>query len=267
MRIDAAFVEVIERLDSFFRENHIRFILFGAVVPMLLVESKDEDGIGFGIRMTKDLDCVLRVDDWDEYGHIVKHLTENGFVPKPGEPPHRLFYRDFPVDLIPFGTRIIQNNILQWPNTEIRMHVPGFEHLFRHAKMERISDRVSVPVIPLPLAVYTKILAFLNRRLKRDLVDVLYMLEHYEEIQLSERRYEEGVPDSMLYEMRGAFLIGKDLRPLLPDETLAHLAPFFRTVENPYAPDLQAAFRDRRMGVDGCVGLLRAFQEGLGFRL
>jgi len=145
------------------------------------------------------------------------------------------------------------------------MNVSGFEFLFRYAKMVPISDRLSIPVIPLSLAVYTKILAFQSRKLKRDLTDILYILTNYEEIQFSERRYEAGVPGDLPYERRGAFLIGKDLRSILPDPELSQIFPFLHLIDDPHAPDLQAAIRDFRMDIDDFVSTLQAFQDGLRF--
>ena len=51
----------LEKLAESFQKIDVQFALIGAIVPTLLIDDREKDGKGFGIRKTCDVDCTIRV--------------------------------------------------------------------------------------------------------------------------------------------------------------------------------------------------------------
>ena len=224
---------VLEKLAESFRKNDVQFVLIGAIVPEILIDGKEKDGKGFGIRKTHDVDCTIRVKNWDEYKDIFAKLMQTGFEKRKNQPEHRLYFRDIPADILPYGIGLVQEDQIIWPQTGNRMRTTGFDLLFAMATEEPISDSLSIPVIPLPLAVYSKVIAFLDRKASKDLTDIFYILSHYEEGTVSERRVDPDIPEVLPYETRGAYLLGRDLGGILPEDAKQLMQSFFDDINIP----------------------------------
>ncbi len=74
IKLDPTLTEGIEILNTFFQTKKIHYVLVGAIVPLILIELKDTEGKGFGMRETKDLDYIIKVEDWQEYKKIKNEL-------------------------------------------------------------------------------------------------------------------------------------------------------------------------------------------------
>ncbi len=204
------------------------------------------------------------IDQWSEYEQVLKKLMGCGFRMEKGAPEHRLFSGDVPVDIIPYGENLLKGNTLIWPRSKREMNMAGFSVLFDLAKEETIGKGISVPVPPVPVAVFCKILAFLDRGFSRDLADAAYMLAHYEEVSVGERRFESYLPGDLTYEMRGAYLAGVDLGQMIPSADSALLRPLFERIEQPPDVVVNEAIRASRISHADFMNLLCAFGTGLG---
>jgi predicted nucleotidyltransferase len=189
MRLEEDLKKVILKLSSFFQERDIHFVVVGALVPAVLIDFKQGNTVRYGSRTTRDVDCVILIKSWNEYNRIKQDMLEDGFEERGGTPEHRLFFRETPVDIIPCGG-LIQDNTLYWPKSNHRMKMRGYSELFDNVELVKISDGKSVPFASLPMAVFLKIQAYLDRRDNGDLEDIFYILMHYEEIEMSERRFD-----------------------------------------------------------------------------
>lgn len=118
-------------------------------------------------------------------------------------------------------------------------------------------------------------MAYLDRpeERARDLTDVVYSFEHYEETLGGSRRFDhtgvevEGQP--ILFEEAGAFLLGTEVARLARPNSLQAVRTFLAGIDNEYArPISQILSQERRM-VDGesrrrtLFRLFRVFGAGL----
>jgi len=263
MALEQNIIKAIAELRRYFESNNITFILIGALVPQILIDLKEKDGRGFGIRPTNDVDCSIRVKSWQEYEQILENLRSIGFEKMRGEPEHRLYYGTIPVDLIPYGDEIVKENILVWPKTDFRMQMFGFAEMFRLAHPEKISDDLVISVIPLTLSVYSKILAFLDRKADRDIQDIIYIIEHYEEVTISERRFQVIADEELPYMTSGAFLLGQDLKKCIPLIGVQQINEFLLLFDDEYSLEMQRATQLCGKDFNGISTLLNAFGKGL----
>lgn len=263
MALDPELVAAISQLVRLLEEKRIRYVIIGAVVPQILIDLKEEDGLGFGARRTADIDCSVQVGSWEDYYRIRESLVAHGFRSVGGEPEHRLYCGNVPIDILPYGKGMLVGSMLVWPRSGRRMNMVGFDTLFELAKPELIEESLSVPVVPLPLAVFSKMTAFLDSGKPKHLADIVYMLAHYEEATISERRYELTLPEDLAYEFRGAYLLGMDLRACMSSHVLADIAPFLDLMDDEENALVQAAIRAARVTGSEFTELMSAFRTGL----
>ena len=265
MKLEKDLLEALIKLIRFFEEKNIRFVLIGALVPALLIDLKNSENKIYGSRETKDIDCSINIDNWEEYDIIIQDLFKIGFKRRESVPEHKFFYGDIAFDIIPFGSNIVQNDLLVWPQSGKQMNLSGFDAMFQFARSKKITKDISVPIIPLPLSVFSKILAYLDREDNRDLEDIFYILEHYEEVEVSERRFDIVGIEGISYDNSGAFLIGQDLKKYVSISSLKHVHTFLNSFDDIYEPIVQRTSRLTNKDPDMVLELISAFKQGLGF--
>ncbi|MFH1220375.1 MAG: hypothetical protein V1694_07955 [Candidatus Eisenbacteria bacterium] len=264
MSLDPEIRETLLRLADLFTKNKIQFVLVGAIVPQVLIDLKEANGKGYGFRGTVDVDCAVAVESWSDFDDIKAKLAAAGFVMRGTGSEHRFYDGRIPVDILPYGVGLLQDNILVWPQSGRRMNMSGFGRLFEFAKQERIAEGVWVPVAPVSLAVYSKIIAFQDRMEPTDLADIAYMLGHYEEISVSERRFEAGIPGGLTYDVRGAFLLGRELRQYVSPSEVQQVKSFCNLMDEPVSAAARGGIRIARLQVSEFADLVSAFKMGLG---
>jgi predicted nucleotidyltransferase len=263
MNLEPDVEQAIQSLADCLRRNHIRFVLIGARMVEITIDLKETDSRGYGFRGTADVDFTVLVGSWPEYQQVLEKLMGCGFHVEKGAPEHRLFFGNVPVDIIPYGEDLLSGDTLIWPQSKHEMNMAGFGILFDFAEEQTIGKGISAPVPPVPIAVFCKFLTFLDREFSRDLADAVYMLEHYEEVSVSERRFDVDIPEDLPYEMRGAFVAGKDLSRMIASENSARLTPIVEILQQPPDVVVNEAIRASRISEAEFMGLLRAFFAGL----
>ncbi|MCD6117327.1 hypothetical protein J7K93_09950 [bacterium] len=262
MKIDKDLKNVILKLTSFFQEKDIRFVIIGALVPAVLIDLRQENTSSFGSRMTRDVDCTIQLDSWDEYEQIKKEMIANGFEEKNESPEHRLFFGNIPVDILPCIKNLFQNDQLIWPKSKHRMNMRGFKSVFDKIESVAIDKNTLVPFTPIPIAVFLKIQSYYDRKDSKDLEDIFYMLTHYESVETSERRFDVVGQKGLDYDSGGAFLTGQDLRDLIPSELYADINPFFELFGDPESgPILTTAVLTHQKPKE-IAALVSAFKKG-----
>lgn len=264
MNLESDVEQAIRSLADCLRRNHIRFVLIGARVVEITIDLRETNSKGYGFRGTADVDFAVRVGSWPEYQQVLEKLLGCGFHMEKGAPEHRLFFGNVPVDIIPYGEDLLSGDTLVWPQSKHEMNMTGFGILFDLAEEQTIGKGILAPVPPVPVAVFCKILTFLDRGFSRDLADAVYMLAHYEEVSVSERRFELCISEDLPYEMRGAFLAGKDLSGMIASEDSARLKPVIEILRQPPDVVVNEAIRTSRINQADFMALLRAFFAGLG---
>lgn len=236
MELAQELIHIFQMLSDFFKKENINFVLIGATVPLILIDLKEKNGTNFGIRPTKDLDFTVLIKDWRSFKELKQLLYNIGFMQKNNNPEHRFFYNNYMVDIIPYNEELVKEGYLTFPETQNKINVTGFDKLFIYAQSENISEKLSIPIIPLSLFVYSKILAYSDRELTKDLEDITYCLKHYEESSISERRFDIVGELEISYEKSGAYLLGKDLSEILSSQEQNIVNEFLNKFNDEYSP-------------------------------
>lgn len=251
MAIDPNVVAALRVLAQVLPADGRSFVLIGAMVPQLLIDLRQ--GHGFSSRMTHDADTLVKVASWEDFHRLGRRLSEAGF--RQGPAPHEFrLGEDVRLDLIPFGPGLVKEDRLVWPKTEIEMSTLGIEEAFECAKSEELAPGLSLPVVPIPGLVLLKIVAYQDRpeERKRDLTDVVFCFEHYEEVLEGSRRFDltgvtvDGHP--VQFEEAGAYLLGIDVAKLARPKSLVAVRKFLDMFSDEYArPISQILTEERRL--------------------
>ncbi|MPZ75078.1 MAG: hypothetical protein GEU77_00970 [Deltaproteobacteria bacterium] len=244
-------VEALRILSRVLSQEGRRFVLIGATVPQILLDSRE----GSGGRETKDIDAVAAVNSWDDFNRLRERLEQEGF--RQGRAAHE-FLRDDDVniDLIPFGPALIEQDHLSWPNGGAIMNICGLEEALECARDEKIAVDLTLPVVTIPGLVLTKAIAYMDRpeERARDLIDILYCFEHYETAPGESRRFDHAgtqVNDKLLtYEEAGAFLLGIEVAALAKPKSLAIVQRFHGTIIDEFARPVSQILTEERRFVD-----------------
>ena len=200
-RLEPALLPVVADLERGLRTLGVQFAVVGALVPELLLDVRPA-------RMTNDTDVTVTVESLADFGFARTRAA------------HRLLHHSGGrVDLLPFGPELAPNGRLEL-EADLVLNMAGFEHVVPSAVQVSLDDGPTLPVVPLPLFVLLKLVAFSDRKAPKDLAGVFHCLRHY--LEDDERRYEvEHDGAGVLFEYTGAYLLGIDGRRFLSAE-LSH---------------------------------------------
>jgi len=249
---------IIKKLDEYFKQNRINYVIIGATVPYLLIDLKQG---GTGFRGTEDVDYSIKIEDWQNFETIKKDLEDLGFEQKVNGVEHRFGRNEVLIDILPYGKNLEEEGIIVFPGSERKINVKGFDKLFEYSQQEKIDDDLSINIIPIPLLVFTKILAYQDRQASKDLEDIYYVLEHYETVIVSERRL---AISEINYEYSGAYLLGKDLKELLEEKEKHIVENFLLLEDDKYSDIIQKLAAPHFDKVDDIYNMFENFKKGLG---
>jgi len=262
-KIDADLEKALRLLRDYFVAKRIPFALIGALVPAVLLSTET------GIRETRDADHVIKLTSWAEWEAVIADLAKLGFTQGRGEQEHRLHYGMAEIDLIPYGVSSGPEEVLAWRKSGNRMNMAGFADVFRYAQLTEVVRGLALPVVPLWLFVVLKVIAYLDRRLPRDMSDIIYVLERYESSGETSRRFEiaSGIED-VTYETSGAYLLGCDVRKNVSAKVIELVKDFVGQLTDEYHPVISAILReepllDSKARRQTVFKLIWAFRKGL----
>ena len=169
-------------------------------------------------RQTGDIDLILAVDldafpaGLDKLAGWSRHQTREHEWHGPGR---------VQVDLLPAGAGLLRQGRITWQSGH-QMSLLGMRHAMAHAVPVRFASDLSVRVAPLRVIALLKMVAYLERphERERDLEDIGQILEDYVPAD-DPRRFGDEVPETIAFECRPAFLLGRDLAPLLDESERA----------------------------------------------
>jgi predicted nucleotidyltransferase len=246
-----------------------RFVLIGAIVPQIVIDFRKD----YGSRETRDVDAVAEVTSWEDFDRIREHLLESGF--REGSVAHEFWFDEVRIDLIPFGPGLIHDNKVSWPYGDSVMTACGFDEALGCAREELIAQDFKLPVVTIPGLVLTKIVAYMDRPQERarDLIDILYCFEHYEETAGQSRRFDHAgtmIDDKeVAYEDAGAFLLGIEVKALAKPESLEIVLRFLASIRDEFAPAISQILTEEKRLVDTddrrsvLYRLFRVFRAGI----
>lgn len=247
MAIDPVAVPALKILAQVLAEDGRDFVLIGATVPQVLVHV--EQGGEFSGRTTRDMDALVMAASWEDYERMRRRLFEAGF--RPGSALHQLLFgQDVMIDLIPYGPGLVQNDRLEWPETDRTMSTLGVEEAFASAAQVELAPGLSLRVVPIPGLVLLKIVAYEDRpeERARDLIDVVHCFEHYEGAIEGSRRFElagvmvDGQP--VEFEEAGAYLLGTEAARLARPRSLILVREFLDMISDEYAKPIVQVLRE-----------------------
>ncbi len=246
--MDPKTIEALRILAHVLSREGRRFALIGATVPQIVLDFSGS----FGGRETRDVDAVAEVQDWDDFARIREQLLQQGF--REGRVAHELWLDEVQIDLIPFSPALVENGKLSWPYGDSVMTACGFQEALECASDREVAPGLTLPVVPIPGLVLTKIVAYLDRPEERvrDLVDMLYCFERYEQTKDTSRRFDyagaevEGKP--LTYEEAGAYLLGAEVARLAKPNSLRVMQQFLAKLPDQYArPIAQIVAEEHRL--------------------
>lgn len=237
MKLDSNIISVMKVLDKFFRERGLNYVLIGAQVPKILITSPVLDEH----RPTNDIDLTLYMNIWSDFEKLKNDLEKIGFAEDHFE--LRFVYEKTILELVPYLANEIEDGILTLPQSGNKLNMYGFDRLFKNYVYEEVEEGFKVPVVPLHIFVYTKVLAFLDRGISKDVTkdveDIIFVMQNYETENQNERRFDTDIPQTINYEFRGAYLLGNDLADYLEEKESGMVDSFLDHFKNEYSPFIQ----------------------------
>lgn len=259
MKLEPDIIKALKILDRYFRAKGIKYVLIGAQVPKLLITSLVSDEH----RPTRDVDVTLQLEEWSDYKNVKNELLVKGF--REGKFELRFIYEETLLDIVPYLQKEMKSGVLHLPHSENSMNLSGFDRLFTNAVLIDIETDFRIPVVPLHLFVFTKMLAFLDRgvsqNITKDLEDIIFVLENYET--QSERRFDTTIPSDIDYKARGAYLLGYDLKQYLTANERKTVSAFFNYFEDEYSAFLQKLSQYDQWKRKELFLMFTCFQKGI----
>ncbi len=177
-------------------------------------------------RTTVDVDIAVRVDTWPEFEALKARLLETEAVRSDPKMAHRLWFRAYPLDLLPFGGVETGRNQIAWPpDGSVVMNVIGYREALASAQRVEVSPGMIVPVASLPAFAVLKLLAWADRgpATSKDAGDLARVLRSYQDAGNEDRLY--GDEFQLLetadfdVELAGPRLLGRDACRIFTPET------------------------------------------------
>ncbi len=172
-------------------------------------------------RATEDTDLALAVPSWDAFRRLRDQLVQSGDF-KPDDPPHRFRFSGQRLDIIPFGGVERPDRSIVWPEGHEVMNVAGLAEALDASITVRLPGGVVAHVASLPAMAVLKTWAWNDRKYTapgKDASDLWMLLRHYADAGNRDRLYaDEGEAFTAFgfdLETAGAWLLGKDARPVL----------------------------------------------------
>jgi predicted nucleotidyltransferase len=173
-------------------------------------------------RATNDIDFGVRVADWSEFARLKAALLQTTqYTEHPHQQQRLLHTTGVIVDVVPFGGIEAPLGRIVWPRDEaITMTTLGFQEAYAQAIRVVIGGDTEIAVCsPAGLALL-KLLAWNERRERKDAGDLGAVLYYYLEAGNEERLYKEHADLLDLeFKRAGARMLGRDLSTLLTEQS------------------------------------------------
>jgi predicted nucleotidyltransferase len=188
-------------------------------------------------RHTGDIDLAIALD-LEDFDELKQRLLAMGWSNVAAREHRWVSQRGTLLDLIPAGKKLREARSITWPQSQFRMSLVGFDHVFSDAQLVTLAGRLSIRVIPPLVLMLLKIVAFLDDQTRRakDLSDIRALLSKYEAD--SERLFSDAVLDASLsdFSLANAHLLGVDLRAICTEEEIEVVHTFLMTVSDDTKP-------------------------------
>jgi predicted nucleotidyltransferase len=225
--LDAAVVAVLRIVDAVTQELGVDSFVAGAMARDIMLSHVY--GLPAGVA-TRDVDFAIATESWQHFERIKRALiATHGFATDPGRA-HRLYYRQLPVDLVPFGGVEHAPAQIAWPpGMDIIMNVAGYPEALQTAERVQIEPDLTIRVASLPGLAVLKLFAWLDRGAadNKDARDLLMLLRRYSDAGNQDRLYGEAIEvlAAADYDLQlaGARLLGVDVARFATKDLVARV--------------------------------------------
>lgn len=272
--VDAITVAVSREIAKVAQELKLPYFLVGAMARDIILTHVF--GLDTGLA-TRDVDFGVAVKDWDEFNGIKVLLIKTGRFTAAPNIQQRVYFQPnsgssgYPVDIIPFGGVEDPPLSIAWPpgQSEI-MSVIGYDEALATALLVQVEAGLTVSVASLPGLALLKLFAWRDRHAetRKDAQDLAILFRHYVAAGNQGRLYDTEMSLLQMVDfdvdLAGARLLGKDVRRIAADATLARAnalldnAPLMERL----VTHMSVAFQTAEDSVEAALRLLAQFKSG-----
>ncbi len=152
-------------------------------------------------RRTNDLDVAIALQNWSDFDKVKEKLEQNHF--KKVKDKQKFFYKgadgnnDFEVDVVPFGSIAIDEQICWPPEGNPVMSVRCFDDVMAYSMDISIDDEIIFKIAPLYGQFLIKFDTWIDRHAKtdKDAIDMFYFLNSYYRVKVMDN----NTPPDQIY--------------------------------------------------------------------
>lgn len=268
--IDSSLKDVLCFIDRISQTANIDYMIAGATARDIIFWNIH--GIQT-IRATLDVDVAICLRSWDEYLLFKKHMFLDNHVHEKASD-KRLYYKNWPIDLIPFG-QIAENNKILWPpNNEVEFNVTGFTEVFERP-LKLSVDQSIIKIAPITGLVILKLISWNDKPDERtkDIQDISFIVNNYDRVNADNRLFEQHkdllLNDNFDYVEAWTRILGRDIYNDFGKRICEILLKILKTHliegKEEYSLLLSTFHQNNRAKTDQeCLNLLEALMRGLG---
>jgi len=173
---------------------------------------------------TTDLDFAVRVDSWSDYQSLSAEMT-HGSNPcfRATDIPHKFIHiqTGTEVDLVPFGPIGQPNQQIEWSDGN-QMSLLGLDEALSSAEVLTM-EGIEFKVVNTAAFLVLKLIAWNDRKAAKDLEDVYFILNKYEDDRIYEELADELSQGLIEFEQAAGFLLGRDIQKIFNEATIIEL--------------------------------------------
>lgn len=211
-KIEQSLKEILILIAKISAREYIDYIIAGATARDLIFWNMYNIQT---IRKTMDVDVAICVKDWDDYNRFVMALLQEGGTQRQDN--NRLYFKNYPIDIIPFG-KIAHNNQITWPpNYDTVLNITGFDEICKYPVSIDITKTTSINVAAITGQVVLKLISWNDQptERKKDISDLLFILNNYDKINPEEKLYQLNkdllLEENFDYELTWTRILGRDV--------------------------------------------------------
>lgn len=214
--------ELLKVLAGCFKELDLQFYVIGATARDIVMRQLMDVSSS---RRTQDLDIAVAINDWQRFEEIAEVLKKAG-LRKSSHLHQRFYYKDYELDVVPFGDVAKADDNIYWPPEEdIAMSVKGFDNVLADAITVSMDNEYDIKLASLHGLWLLKLNAWMDRHLTtdKDAVDMSFIIDNYF-ISNSDRCVHMEVYDHPNFSsyLAGGIWLAYDVASLLSKEQLIY---------------------------------------------
>ncbi|MDA3792578.1 MAG: nucleotidyl transferase AbiEii/AbiGii toxin family protein, partial [Elusimicrobia bacterium] len=214
-KIEPHYIEALSKIKTAAESMGIPFIIVGATARDFILEHHYQIK---SPRMTKYIDIVIEVSNWERYSRLIKTLLDAGEFIDDKRRKQRILYKDVIIDIIPYGKIANDDYMISWPpDHEWVLTTLGFEEAYKYSVTVRLEKDLEVQIPTLPGLIALKLISWKEKypERKNDAEDIYFILTNYENAGNINRLYDEIIEileeEKFDNSLASARLLGRDI--------------------------------------------------------